>query len=99
MQYSLDLVFSEPPRVPIWQSEKDFYKTTEWLRVRYDAIQRNDGKCDCCKRKPTPCNPLHVDHIKPRSRFPWLALDPDNLQVLCKECNFGKGNVDWTDWR
>ena len=31
--------------------------------------------------------------------FPQLALDVDNLQILCHECNHGKGNWDMTDWR
>ena len=42
---------------------------------------------------------LNVDHIKPRKKYPKLALDVDNLQVLCNECNHGKGNRDDTDWR
>ena len=42
---------------------------------------------------------LHVDHIKPRSKYPELALDPNNLQVLCKDCNLGKSNLYNTDWR
>ena len=42
---------------------------------------------------------LNVDHIKPRFLFPDLALRLDNLQVLCGDCNEGKGNWDMTDWR
>jgi 5-methylcytosine-specific restriction endonuclease McrA len=40
-----------------------------------------------------------VDHIKPRSRFPELALDPENVQVLCDSCNRGKSCDDYTDFR
>lgn len=40
-----------------------------------------------------------VDHIKPASRFPDLALDLENLQVLCNDCNMGKSNDDYTDFR
>lgn len=76
-----------------------FYKTEEWLRLRYQALLDSGGKCECCGQRPTVGNPLHVDHIKPRSRWPWLALDPSNLQVLCADCNYGKSNVDCTDWR
>ncbi|WP_207819329.1 HNH endonuclease signature motif containing protein [Parashewanella curva] len=36
--------------------------------------------------------PLHVGHIKPRSRYPELALELSNLQILCSECNIGKSN-------
>jgi 5-methylcytosine-specific restriction endonuclease McrA len=42
---------------------------------------------------------MHVDHILPRSKFPELELDIDNLQVLCEECNLAKSNIDTTDWR
>lgn len=42
---------------------------------------------------------MNVDHIKPRRLFPWLALELKNLQVLCHDCNHGKGNWDQTDWR
>jgi 5-methylcytosine-specific restriction endonuclease McrA len=35
---------------------------------------------------------MHVDHIKPRRKYPHLALVFDNLQVLCHDCNHGKGN-------
>jgi len=42
---------------------------------------------------------LHVDHIKPRSKYPELSLTFSNLQILCEDCNFGKSNIDQTDWR
>lgn len=42
---------------------------------------------------------LHVDHIKPKSKFPELALDINNLQVLCEECNMAKGNKYVKDFR
>lgn len=46
-------------------------------------------------------NPVRivVDHIKPISKHWHLRLDPDNLQVLCNDCNKGKGAWDETDYR
>jgi 5-methylcytosine-specific restriction endonuclease McrA len=32
---------------------------------------------------------LEIDHIRPVSR--GGTNDPDNLQVLCRDCNAGKG--------
>jgi 5-methylcytosine-specific restriction endonuclease McrA len=40
-----------------------------------------------------------VDHIKPRSTHPKLALAFDNLQLLCEDCNIGKSNKCDIDWR
>lgn len=36
-----------------------------------------------------------IDHIRPLSKYPWLALEFSNLQVLCKRCNSRKGNKDY----
>jgi len=76
-----------------------FYDSREWLDARYEALRSSEGRCCCCGNRPTADNPLHVDHIKPRSKFPELALATSNLQVLCKRCNLGKSNTDDTDWR
>jgi hypothetical protein len=81
------------------KNRTDFYDSEEWMRLRYQALKAHKGRCECCGAQPGPGNPLHVDHIKPRSRYPRLALDITNLQVLCKKCNLGKGASDDTDWR
>src|SRR5215472_642821 len=64
-----------------------FYDSEEWRRVRYRVLKKTAGCCQCCGQRPSPGNPLHVDHIKPRSLFPGLALSTTNLQVLCAACN------------
>jgi len=81
------------------ETGESFYKSEAWLSVRYRALVMWGGHCQCCGARAAPDNPLHVDHIKPRSKFPELALDIDNLQVLCEDCNIGKGTGDKTDWR
>ena len=73
-----------------------FLQTREWRVARYRALQRHGGACQCCGSR---IGPLHVDHIKPRHTHPELALSDDNLQVLCADCNIGKGAWDDTDWR
>ena len=76
-----------------------FYKSVKWIAIRYKMLQLSNGCCECCGTIARKDNPLHVDHIKPRSRYPELQYDLDNLQVLCQLCNLGKGAVDETDWR
>jgi 5-methylcytosine-specific restriction endonuclease McrA len=76
-----------------------FYNGDAWRAVRYRALKLHGGCCQCCGARARKGHPLHVDHIKPRSKFPELELDLDNLQVLCEDCNLGKRNTDQTDWR
>lgn len=83
----------------IAQGQPKFFDTQVWKRVRYLALAKYGNKCQCCGHGPQTGAVLHVDHVKPRSKYPKLALSQDNLQVLCADCNLGKSNVDETDWR
>jgi 5-methylcytosine-specific restriction endonuclease McrA len=76
-----------------------FLSSFEWRRVRMMALKKYGPVCMCCGASPATGAVMNVDHIKPRKLFPQLALDVDNLQILCHECNHGKGNWDMTDWR
>lgn len=78
---------------------EDFYQSRAWLDLRYRVLRASGGACQCCGHRGSPDNPLQVDHIKPRSKFPKLELVQSNLQVLCRACNMGKGARDSTDWR
>lgn len=76
-----------------------FLKTYKWRQLRMMAIKLHGPRCQCCGASAETGAVINVDHIKPRRQFPELALVLDNLQVLCADCNHGKGNWDRTDWR
>ena len=76
-----------------------FLSTYEWRKVRMEALKKYGPRCQCCGATPATGAVMNVDHIKPRKKWPSLALDVNNLQILCHECNHGKGNWDDTDWR
>lgn len=78
---------------------QEFYATRQWIDLRYKTLRRYGPVCQCCGAKRESGAQIHVDHIKPRSLYPELELNLDNLQVLCRECNLGKSNTDETDWR
>ena len=61
----------------------------EWKDLRKVIINRDGNKCKYCG-KIAEGSDLNIDHIKPKSLFPELIFDPDNLQVLCRKCNFKK---------
>ncbi len=88
------------PRIdPSKAKSSSFYKSQSWKKVRYEVLRKSNGCCSLCGKSYFQDGVvLHVDHIKPRSQFPELALDISNLQVLCEDCNFGKSNLDDTNW-
>jgi len=80
-------------------SSEEFYGSKVWKETRYIVLQKAEGKCHLCGARASDGVQLHVDHIIPRSKAPNKELDFDNLQVLCEDCNFGKSNIDDTDWK
>lgn len=76
-----------------------FFEGRAWKELRYKALQVCGGKCQACGASARDGSILHVDHVKPRYKFPKLELELSNLQVLCADCNIGKGAWDETDWR
>lgn len=91
-----------PPVKPVSSSfatSDAFLSSWDWLTLRYWILRKYGRRCMCCGRTPEDGAKIHVDHIKPRSKFPQLALDEANLQILCGDCNQGKGAWDDTDWR
>ena len=75
-----------------------FLETFEWRQLRMVVLKKRGPRCECCGAK-APDVRINVDHVKPRRKYPELALEESNLQVLCEVCNHGKGSWDETDWR
>lgn len=76
-----------------------FLSSAAWKRLRLAALERDGSRCVACGATPRDGARMNVDHIKPRKLYPDLALDINNLQVLCATCNHGKGNWSETDFR
>lgn len=72
-----------------------FTQSPEWKIARAEAIRRHGGVCMKCGSTKH----INVDHIKPKSLYPEIALDQDNLQILCWPCNKGKSNKGIEDYR
>lgn len=83
-----------------YRKTDEFLSSPEWRRLRMVVIKKRGRRCECCGASPSDgVTVINVDHVKPRAKFPELALEESNLQVLCAACNHGKGNWDQTDWR
>lgn len=67
------------------------------LSLRYQVLERDGSRCCVCGRGPHEGVTLHVDHIRPYSLGGLTVLS--NLQLMCADCNLGKGNRSATDHR
>lgn len=61
------------------------------LGLRYSVLMRDGNRCPLCGRSPQTDPPavMHFDHVKPWALGGETVLE--NLRVLCRECNLGKG--------
>ncbi len=79
---------------PYFENKESFYNSCEWKDLRNTVFNKYPPICFRCCNK----NNLAVDHIKPRSKYPELELEFDNLQILCRDCNIIKGVKDSPEW-
>jgi 5-methylcytosine-specific restriction endonuclease McrA len=89
-----------------WEGKRGrFYKSWDWRTLRMKVLKERGARCECCGVTPADTDmsgkpvKICVDHIKPLARYWHLRLEKTNLQILCDECNQGKGAWDETDWR
>lgn len=80
-----------------YEEEQLFYSSPEWSRLR-DLVIKEEGRvCVECQRDIKEDIDVTVDHIRPRSKYPDLALKRENLRVLCRQCNSRKKDREWAD--
>lgn len=60
------------------------YKQTE---IKEALIDMFSGKCGFCESYIENVDFGDIEHFKPKSIFPELAVDWDNLLLSCKKCN------------
>lgn len=86
--YECDVRFNKTKKDPIRTLSKQA-KISMW----YAEVSKNNGNnpsCSICGKELQSFDDFEVDHV-----FPWSKggkTNPDNLQVLCKECNRRKGS-------
>ncbi len=74
-------------------------RSEAWELLRCAAIEVLGNHCaKCGERCGDIPGLLHVDHVRPVCDYPELALDPDNVQILCADCNRIKGTT-YRDYR
>jgi len=67
-------------------------------QLRYQVLLRDKSTCQMCGRS-APSVEVEVDHKIPVAwDKDWkTSSNLDDYQVLCKECNLGKGDMSWLE--
>lgn len=84
-----------------WLERKKFHSSSEWVALREDFKRKKlkkDGFYSCFYCKKTLREDVTVDHIKPRSKYPELQFEVDNLVISCRSCNSSKGTKELEDF-
>jgi 5-methylcytosine-specific restriction endonuclease McrA len=78
--------------------KENYVEIPNWIQIkrqpikpslRFEILKRDNYRCQMCGVTAKDGATLEIDHIYPVSKGGTNELD--NLQVLCRECNAGKG--------
>jgi 5-methylcytosine-specific restriction endonuclease McrA len=75
----------KPKKKP--KKKKRLYTHEEWQLARAETFASHGRICYLCKIAEA----TQVDHVRPKSKFPELALVRSNLRPVCWPCNKRKG--------
>ena len=62
-----------------------YYSNKEWAAARKHVFARDGYHCYVCNATAT-----QIDHLLPKSKYPELALNLENLKPICWNCNKSK---------
>lgn len=74
-------------------------KYSDYRKFKPHLRKEFDGKCIYCRKPTLPTDDpssFHVEHYRPKSKFPMLKCEYTNLYYSCASCNRNKGTF-WDD--
>lgn len=74
-------------------ANKTFYNSDKWKAMRSFIYERERGMCQRCKSFVFGRN-AHVHHVIPIKDDNTLALEPNNLRLLCRDCHMIEENEE-----
>lgn len=85
--------YGEYKKIPsnIKNSILKYYKHQD---IKKKLFASSYQKCAFCESKPAESGNIEVEHFKPKSLYPELAFDWENLLPICRRCNNSKSDHD-----
>lgn len=67
-------------------------ESQDWVK------ENSDCYCPICGDNYSDKEGRTIDHKLPRSQYPWLSMEFQNLWVICRICNRKKGEMHWYEY-
>ena len=67
-------------------------ESQDWVK------ENSDWYCPICGDNYCDKEGRTIDHKLPRSQYPWLSMNFQNLWVICRVCNREKGEMHWYEY-
>ena len=89
------------------QDLDDYHKFEHWryvdsrsecgttLESKAWVKDHSDYHCPLCEHLFSQRGGKNIDHKLPRSQYPWLSMEFNNLWVICRDCNIEKAEMHW----
>ncbi|MBN2209694.1 MAG: TIGR02646 family protein [Candidatus Coatesbacteria bacterium] len=102
----------EPIELSEWKTKKLKHQRKPWKKIPIEikvavreALKQEQGFICCyCECRISSDNDCHVEHLRPQSKFPALALAYDNMLASCQQdlepeepARCGTKKADWFD--
>ncbi|VEP17426.1 HNH endonuclease [Hyella patelloides LEGE 07179] len=81
-----------------WRYINGDYECGTTLESKKWVKDNSDWYCPICSEKYQERGGKTIDHKLPRSQYPWLSMEFQNLWVICQECNKEKGEKHWYEY-
>lgn len=65
-------------------------KNYKHKEIQSELFKSSHMKCSFCECKPAEGGNIEVEHFAPKSLYPELAFEWDNLLPICRNCNGSK---------
>lgn len=61
--------------------------------IKESLREESNSKCMYCESNIKHITPEHIEHIKPKAKYPELTYEWDNLGLACPVCNMNKSDL------
>ena len=62
--------------------------------IKHSLCVSSHGKCAFCESKPGESGNIEIEHFAPKSLYPDLTFEWENLLPACRKCNEAKRDFD-----